>query len=136
MTIGRTRLVGHGRADTASVGQPTGGSAAGRRASGVRYTAAVLPAAITFRFDPLLHLGDWTVRWETLAIAGALLVGLVVAALLAGRSRIGPGRGGPPGPMDHLRRDDILFIAVGIVPGAVPGGRLADVVLHLDYYSA
>ena len=33
----------------------------------------------------------------------------------------------PPGAVDHLRRDDVLFIALGIVPGAVIGGRLAYV---------
>lgn len=96
----------------------------------------MLLAAIEFRFDPLIHLGDWAVRWETLAIGGAILTGLVVAGLLAGRSRLGTHRDDPAGTVDHLRRDDILFIAVGVVPGAVLGGRLAYVALHLDYYSA
>ncbi len=108
----------------------------GRRAGGVRYTAAVLPAAITFRFDPLLHLGDWAVRWETLAIGGAIFVGLIVAGLLAGRSRLAAHPDDPPSTIGRLRRDDILFIAVGVVPGALIGGRLTYVVLHLDYYSA
>jgi prolipoprotein diacylglyceryltransferase len=91
-------------------------------------------AVITLEFDPVLRLGDWAVRWETLAIAGAILVGLVLAGLLAGRSRLASRGGDSAG--GHLRRDDLLFIAVGIVPGAVVGGRLAYVALHLDYYSS
>ncbi len=90
-------------------------------------------AVITFTFDPLLRIGDWTVRWETIGIAVAILVALVLAALLAGRVPV-PTHG--TGELfDHLRRDDILFIAVGIVPGAVIGGRIAYVALHLDYFS-
>jgi phosphatidylglycerol:prolipoprotein diacylglycerol transferase len=36
----------------------------------------------------------------------------------------------------HLRRDDLLFIVLGVIPGAVIGGRLGYVLIHLDYYSA
>ena len=93
-------------------------------------------AVITFQFDPLVHLGDWTVRWETLGIAAATFVALVVAGLLAGRARLPAREDDPPGTIAHLRRDDLLFIALGIVPGAVIGGRIAFVILHLDYYSA
>ena len=90
-------------------------------------------AVISFEFDPVVRLGDWAVRWETLAIAGAILVGLVLAGLLAGRSHLPSRDDGTPG--GHLRRDDVLFIVVGIVPGAILGGRLAYVALHLDYYA-
>ncbi len=90
-------------------------------------------AVITFTFDPLLRIGDWTVRWETIGIAAAILIALVVAAVVAGRVPV-PAHG--TGELfGHLRRDDILFIAVGIVPGAVIGGRIAYVALHLDYFS-
>jgi prolipoprotein diacylglyceryltransferase len=99
----------------------------------VRYTAAVPLAVITFEFDPVARLGDWAVRWETVAIGGAILVGLVLAGLLAGRSDLATHDDGSSG--GHLRRDDLLFIALGVVPGAVVGGRLAYVALHLDYYS-
>ena len=47
-------------------------------------------AAIVFDFDPYLRLGDRAVRWETLAIAAAVLVGILAAALIAGRT---PGHG-------------------------------------------
>ena len=100
-----------------------------------------LLAAIVFDFDPYLRIGERAVRWETLGIAAAVLVGIVVAALIAGRT---PGydqwigeeelpeeeREGPW----HLRRDDLLFILLGAVPGAVVLGRLGYGVLHLDYY--
>jgi prolipoprotein diacylglyceryltransferase len=90
-------------------------------------------ALITFSFDPLLRVGDWTVRWETVGIAAVILIALLVAALVAGRVPVPvPGTGELFG---HLRRDDILYIAVGIVPGAVIGGRIAYVALHLDYVS-
>jgi prolipoprotein diacylglyceryltransferase len=93
-------------------------------------------AVITFEFDPLLHLGDWSVRWETLAIGASILVGLVVAGLLAPRSRFPSAGDQPADALEHLRSDDVLFVALGVAPGAVVGGRLAYVALHLDYYSA
>ena len=34
-----------------------------------------------------------------------------------------------------LRADDLIFIAVGVVPGAVIGGRIGYGLLHLDYYA-
>lgn len=88
----------------------------------------------TFEFDPLLRLGDRLIRWETLAVGGAVLVALVVAALLAGRIGVPPYEDDPPGAARHLRRDDLLYIVLGIVPGAVVGGRLAYVAFHWDYY--
>lgn len=89
--------------------------------------ASVPPAVITFAFDPILRLGQVGVRWETIGIAGAVLVTLIVGALIAGRTP----RGGGPG---RLRRDDLLFVALGATPGAVVGGRIGYLLLHLDYY--
>ncbi len=104
-------------------------------------TTGVL-AAIVFDFDPYLHLGDYSIRWETLGIAGAVFVALVLAALIAGRTPgedwlIGEDEVAPEeteGPW-HLRRDDLLFIVLGIVPGAVVLGRLGYGLLHADYYA-
>jgi prolipoprotein diacylglyceryltransferase len=93
-------------------------------------------ALISLQFDPFLHLGDRLVRWEPVALAGAILLALIVAALIAGRSPIPPFADDPPGSVRHLRRDDLLLIVLGIVPGAVVGGRLAYVALHLDYFDA
>jgi prolipoprotein diacylglyceryltransferase len=80
-------------------------------------------AVLTFQFDPIAYpFGDLAVRWGVLALAGALIVSLVLAGLLA-RSA-------------ELRPDDLVFIAVGAVPGAVVGGRLGYSLLHGDYYGA
>ena len=73
-------------------------------------------------------------RWETLALAGVICLILVFSGLLAGRSS--PRAGSVDTAQRSLRRDDMLFIVLGIVPGAVIGGRLTYVLIHLDYYHA
>jgi len=81
-------------------------------------------AFIAFDFDPLLRLGadGIVVRWQTAALVLIVTAGLIVAGLSARRN--------------GLRADDLLFIAVAAVPGAVIGGRLGYVLLHLEYYRA
>jgi phosphatidylglycerol:prolipoprotein diacylglycerol transferase len=61
-------------------------------------------------------LGDLTVRWGSIALVGVLVAALVVAGLMA--------RAG------DLRPDDVAFVAVGIVPGAVVGARLGYLIMH------
>ncbi|MFL5777495.1 MAG: prolipoprotein diacylglyceryl transferase family protein [Chloroflexota bacterium] len=78
-------------------------------------------AVISFEFDPVLHLGDLAVRWQTVALAAVVAAALIVAGLVARRT--------------GLRNDDLVFIVVGIVPGAILGGRIGYALLHLDYYS-
>jgi phosphatidylglycerol:prolipoprotein diacylglycerol transferase len=93
----------------------------------------VNPAVITFSFDPLLTLGSGaTVRIETLALAAVLFAGLVLAARIG---QLTPAVG-PYVPAPGLRPDDLIFIVVGIVPGALVGGRIGYVVTHLDFYRA
>ena len=90
---------------------------------GAGFTLRGVPAAvIAFDFDPYLHLGDGVVRWETLAIAGAIFAALILAGVGARA-------------MD-LRGDDLLFVVLGIVPGAVVGGRLGYVLLHPTFFQA
>jgi prolipoprotein diacylglyceryltransferase len=80
-------------------------------------------AVIVLDFDPLLRLADWLViRWQTLALAAVIAVALLVAARIGRRL--------------DLRSDDLLFIAVGIVPGAFIGARIGYALLHLDAFGS
>jgi phosphatidylglycerol:prolipoprotein diacylglycerol transferase len=79
-------------------------------------------AVLAFDFDPLLRIGDGVVRWETLGIAAAAFAAIVVAGVGTRRR--------------ELRVDDLLFVILGIVPGAVVGGRLGYVLLHPAFFSA
>jgi phosphatidylglycerol---prolipoprotein diacylglyceryl transferase len=91
-------------------------------------------AVVTLDFEPVVRYGDNAVRLETLALAAAVLVALVLAALIATRTSAGmrePGDGQRP-----LRLDDLALLVLAVVPGAVAGGRLGYVLLHLDYYVA
>lgn len=90
-------------------------------------------AVITIALDPVLRLSDTSsVRYETIALAIVLLLGLLLAAWVGSRL--------PSGSLDDrgggLRLDDLVFISVGAVPGAIVGGRLGYVLDHLDYYRA
>ena len=89
-------------------------------------------AVITFAFDPLLHFGDLTVRIQTVALAAIMLAALLVLALVG---RVTP-MASPYVPAPTLRPGDIPFLVLGLVPGAVLGGRLDYVLVHLDYYAA
>jgi len=110
-------------------------------------------ASIPLAFDPALALGDRAIRLETLGVAVAVLAGLLWVALIAGRTPAFEGWIGTPvhagherapgvplGAADdepwHLRRDDLLFIVLGAVPGAVVMGRAFAGLVHLDYYQA
>jgi len=74
-------------------------------------------AAVVFDFDPFVQLfGDLSVRWGAIALAIVITAALVLAGILA--------RSGA------LRGDDVVFITVGIVPGAVIGGRIGYVLVH------
>jgi phosphatidylglycerol:prolipoprotein diacylglycerol transferase len=89
------------------------------------------PAVINLGFDPVLHLTDTSsVRLETIALAVVLLIGILLATWIG---RLTPAIG-PYVPAPGLRADDLVFIVVGAVPGAIVGGRLGYVLAHLDYY--
>jgi phosphatidylglycerol---prolipoprotein diacylglyceryl transferase len=79
-------------------------------------------AVIAFDFDPYLHLGDGVVRWETIGVAVAIFVAIALAAIGARTM--------------ELRADDLLFVVLGVVPGAVVGGRIGYVLLHPAYFTA
>jgi phosphatidylglycerol---prolipoprotein diacylglyceryl transferase len=86
--------------------------------------AAVPLAAVVLDFDPILRLGGIAVRTDALVAAGGVLLALIVAAILAWREP------------EEIRPEDLLFIALAAAPGAVIGGRLGYVLVHLDYYRA
>jgi len=92
--------------------------------------------AISLDFDPLLRMGDTSVRIATLVLAVVILEAILLAARIAAST---PAVGGGPRSFvrgSSLRLDDFLFIVLGIVPGAVIGGRLDHVLSHLAFYSA
>jgi phosphatidylglycerol:prolipoprotein diacylglycerol transferase len=89
-------------------------------------------ATITLAFDPVVQLGDLELRAATVLIAGILLAGLLLAARIGSLTP----QPGPYVPSPTLRLDDIPFLVIGIVAGAVIGGRLEYVLLHADYYRA
>ena len=98
-------------------------------------------AAVQFDFDPTTSRPSaLSVRLETLALAGVVFLVLVLVGLERGPDRGRLGRGSRTAPRDRrrprLRRDDLILIAFGAVPGAVVGGRLGYALIHLDYYAA
>ena len=97
------------------------------------------PAVITFDFGALLWIGQLAIRWETLALAVVIVLSISLTGLIAGRmpavNEAYPELGGSERGVWHLRRDDLLFILLGVIPGAVIGGRIGYVVVHWDYYS-
>jgi prolipoprotein diacylglyceryltransferase len=95
----------------------------------------MLPAVITLQFDPTVDIGGRLVRWETLALAAVIVLAITLAAWVAGRANrshealVAATPRAVSGP--RLRRDDLLYMVVGALPGAVIGGRI----LHgLDFY--
>jgi prolipoprotein diacylglyceryltransferase len=96
-------------------------------------------AVIRLDFDPTVNWLGLTVRLETLAIAAAVFVAIALAGIGAGRMQARLDRLGATDDAERqprLRRDDLILIAFGAVPGAVLGGRLGYVLIHLDYYQA
>jgi prolipoprotein diacylglyceryltransferase len=92
-----------------------------------------VPAVLTFTFDPVLKLSEnASVRYETIGLAIVLFLGLLLAVRIGSQT---PAIG-PYVPAPGLRIDDLVFIVVGAVPGAIFGGRLGYVLDHLAYYGA
>ena len=107
-----------------------------------------MPDVIRFDFDPMAAPFGLSIRLETLALCGVIFIVLVLIALRAGRAPVPdvPTAAGSHETVEdsrgsresggRLRRDDLILIAFGVVPGAVVGGRLSYILIHLDYYNA
>ncbi len=101
----------------------------------------VAAAVLTFGFDASFRVGDLVVRWQTLGLAVAAFAGIAWCALIAGRTPafdapVAKPDGEPDaGAAGHMRRDDLLFIILGALPGAVIFGRLGYGLLHADWYA-
>jgi prolipoprotein diacylglyceryltransferase len=79
-------------------------------------------AFLAFDFDPLIRIaGGLSVRWQTVALATVVAACLLTAGVLARRS--------------GLRADDLLYIVIGAVPGAVVGGRIGYAILVPDAFA-
>ncbi|MFL5755852.1 MAG: prolipoprotein diacylglyceryl transferase [Chloroflexota bacterium] len=99
--------------------------------------SAVIPLA----FDPTLRLGDIAIRLQTIGIAFAVFAALVLAARIARRTPVHVADPDAIFPADEretrrLHRDDLLYVVLGLVPGAIIGGRIGYVLIHFDYYRA
>jgi len=74
-------------------------------------------ALVTFRFDPSADLfGDLVLRWGTIGLVVAIVAALVLAGVLVRAA--------------GLHAEDVPYVAIGIVPGAVVGGRLGYAIGH------
>lgn len=118
----RHRLAFGRAGDRQGVGWATPATQGSARERGPDTLTTVPIAAIALDFDPVLDLGGVTIRLQAIALTAGILLALAWTALAARRS--------------GLRADDLLFLAVAAVPGAVVGGRLGHVLDHADYYAA
>ena len=94
-------------------------------------------AVVSLDFDSTISPFGLTVRLETLALAGVVFLMILAAAIGAGRMPAKEPEDDADGEtrMPRLRRDDLLLIAFGAVPGAVAGARIDYGLLHYDYFS-
>lgn len=90
---------------------------------------SLLGGVIRLDFDPVTEIAGLAVRLQTIALAFVILLCLLVALLCCRRS-------GSAQKMAPLRADDLLFIVLGVIPGAVIGGRLLHGLAYWDIYGA
>ncbi|MCI0344426.1 MAG: prolipoprotein diacylglyceryl transferase [Chloroflexi bacterium] len=99
----------------------------------------MVPAVVVLDFDPYLRIGGAAIQLQTLALALVILGSILLAARIAIVERRRAALPGVPlglSEMSDLRLDDLLFMLLGAVPGAVIGGRLGAVLVQADYYVA
>jgi len=76
-------------------------------------------------FDPLGSFGGVVLRWDAVLLAGILMLA-IGSWMLRLRHFLGP----------MLRFEDVCFVLLGAIPGAVVGGRLVHVLDYADVYLA
>lgn len=89
-----------------------------------------MPAVIVLSFDPTIQVADLVIRWQTVGVTVALLIGLTVAAVY------GAGILRQSRDANALRLDDMVYIILGVVPGAVVGGRIVHALVFWEAYAA
>ena len=97
------------------------------------------PAVVILSFDPIVRIGGFAMRAEALGIALVVVAAILLAARIALVDRADSELAGlpfRPGTADDLRLDDLLFLALGAVPGAVIAGRIGYVLAHAEYFAA
>jgi phosphatidylglycerol---prolipoprotein diacylglyceryl transferase len=93
----------------------------------------MLPLGVVqLAFDPLLRLDGLEIRWQTIALAGALMVAIAVAALITSRTAAYDSEGAR---VPRLRLDELGYVVLAIVPGAVLGGRLVHGLVFWEFYA-
>jgi prolipoprotein diacylglyceryltransferase len=85
---------------------------------------SITDGVITLDFDPWLRLGTFLVRWEAIGLALAILIALLVFRWSVSRT------------VGHPHTDDVVFVVLAALPGAVVGGRLVHGLDFLAAYSA
>ncbi|MEO8208560.1 MAG: hypothetical protein ABI598_05960, partial [Chloroflexota bacterium] len=74
-----------------------------------------MPAVITLDFDPLAYIGDTSVRLQTVVLAIAIFLALLLVARVARRTPVE----GPYVPSLTLLPAELPFLLLGVIPGAV-----------------
>ena len=94
-------------------------------------------AVIELTFDPILRVAGAAIRLDALVLAGGILLSLLLAASIARRTPA-PDRDTtePRDRQPTLRTDDLLYLALAALPGAIIGGRIGHALLHVAYYRA
>lgn len=114
-----------------------------------------VPALIQVEFDPLFEVGELLLSWQSVGVTVALLFGVALAARgrarssavlrrdPAGRARRTSGKpGAPPAAAggrlieaQPLRLDDLGYILLASIPGAVVVGRLVHGIAFWPAYA-
>lgn len=81
-------------------------------------------AVINLDFDPWLRAGPLLLRWEVIALSLIIAVSLLVFRWSVGRT------------VGQSRTDDVVFVVLAALPGAIVGGRLVHGLDFLGAYAA